>query len=526
MKPTRAFAICLALAVAGLPTASLAPDAHGQEIMSALYLEGANQSHVLLPTKITDGLRNATVEAWVKWLRIRNWARVFDFGRQGHAVVVQSERDTPTLNFAIWDRKGVRHRVQKHHFVKPNTWYHLAVVCGTSGMKLYIDGELAAKDPYTGSLGDVGGGSNYIGKSNWPKDELLHGYIAEFRVWDASRTPREIVETMYSQLSGSEEHLLAYWRFDEAEGKTVKDLTGNGHDAALVGRAGIFSTPGPPIAKTQLSSAEAPPAATSPVGPAAAKAEPELAPPASPKRDLTSFRLVLEAALKDGKIDAKEKRVIESVRLANTIPEESAKEAELAVRKALGIGPQTPNEQTYSDLLEAALEEGKITDSETPLLENMGSSLGISGERAAALREALEPVGSDPEAPPAAAPLPAADPARDSYRGLVRTALQDRVISDNERTMLRQVLKTSGLSDEAGGEVEAEVMRELGVQPANPNEEAYLAALRTALADGELSSGEEALLSHLGGSLKIPEDRAQALRKAVEAQTQAPGGGE
>ncbi|MDP6779888.1 MAG: hypothetical protein QGI83_24230, partial [Candidatus Latescibacteria bacterium] len=239
-----------------------------------------------------------------------------------------------------------------------------------------------------------------------------------------------------------------------------------------------------------------------------------------------SYRLVLEAALKDGKIDAKEKHVIESVRLANAIPEEAAREADLAVRKALGIGPQTPNEQTYSKLLEAALEDGEIADGEASLLESMKANLGISEGRATTLRKALGPAVPGSNAVIAEVSPPSPDPAKESYRGLVRTALQDRVINENERVMLQQVLKASGLSSEAGGEVEAEVMRELVARPANPNEEAYVATLKTALADGEISSGEASLLSNLRGSLKIPEARAQALKETVEAEAKVQGGEE
>ena len=62
-----------------------------------------------------------------KWDRIKNWSRVFDFGREGNAFVVQSEKSSRTLNFAIYDRNGRRHRMQARNTIPVGQWFHLAV---------------------------------------------------------------------------------------------------------------------------------------------------------------------------------------------------------------------------------------------------------------------------------------------------------------------------------------------------------------------------------------------------------------
>ena len=40
------------------------------------------------------------------------WSRVFDFGREGNAVVVQNNKKSSQINFRIWDNKEKLHGVR------------------------------------------------------------------------------------------------------------------------------------------------------------------------------------------------------------------------------------------------------------------------------------------------------------------------------------------------------------------------------------------------------------------------------
>jgi hypothetical protein len=157
--------------------------AQGGLSMDVVYLDGRG-AHVVLPPSIFDRTREATVEAWVRWERFNKWARVFDFGREGNAVVLQSEKSSTDINFAIYDRDGKRYRIRKKKAVKERVWYHVAATCGPQGMKLYVNGQLAGSDRFTGGLDEGAGGQNFVGRSNWEDDEYLQGHVAEFRVWD------------------------------------------------------------------------------------------------------------------------------------------------------------------------------------------------------------------------------------------------------------------------------------------------------------------------------------------------------
>ena len=64
-----------------------------QDYMNVLFLDGS-KAYVVIPFGITQGKMNATVETWVKWESFQKWARVFDFGKEGNAVLIQNEKAT------------------------------------------------------------------------------------------------------------------------------------------------------------------------------------------------------------------------------------------------------------------------------------------------------------------------------------------------------------------------------------------------------------------------------------------------
>ncbi len=210
--------------------------------MMVLQLDGKS-GYVELPGGAFDRLESATVEAWIKWNRFNKWARVFDFGREGNATVVQTEKTSNGLNFRIWDRGGKQRGIKARKVVSTGAWYHIAAVSGYGGMQLYVNGNLVGDESYYGSLSESAGGNNLIGKSNWPEDKMLDGSISEFRVWSRPLSRNEITQRMNRTLTGAEEGLVGYWRFSEAEGGMVPNVVTGRSDARLVGGASLVSVP-------------------------------------------------------------------------------------------------------------------------------------------------------------------------------------------------------------------------------------------------------------------------------------------
>lgn len=112
------------------------------------------------------------------------------------------------------------------------TWYHLAVVYDGSSAKIYINGELSAtKTGLSGTINltDPVSGGFHIGYSAGGR--LLDGAISEVRVWTKALSKAEIENNMcIVNIDSKDPDLLAYWRFNEGEGKDIKDWSGNGYD--------------------------------------------------------------------------------------------------------------------------------------------------------------------------------------------------------------------------------------------------------------------------------------------------------
>jgi hypothetical protein len=63
------------------------------------------------------------------------------------------------------------------------------------------------------------------------------GTIDDVRFWDKTRSDSEIQEYMNRELTGNEEGLRGYWKFNEAEGTTAYDSSPNNNDGTIVGAA-------------------------------------------------------------------------------------------------------------------------------------------------------------------------------------------------------------------------------------------------------------------------------------------------
>ena len=237
MSPFHRFFVAIAICAVLTTT-----NAYCADEMSVLFLDG--RSHVELPRNLFARTTQATIEVWVKWNRFNEWSRVFDFGRKDNAVVLQNEKSSNTLNYRIWDRSGKRHGTQAKKAVNAGIWYHIAVVSGPGGMEFYINGQLVDRDDYSGSLSEAAGGTNFIGKSNWPKDKMFEGYISELRIWSKKRSESEIHFAMDKALAKTENGLLAYYRFTDAADGLIPNAVDPNSPARMVGSARLENVPG------------------------------------------------------------------------------------------------------------------------------------------------------------------------------------------------------------------------------------------------------------------------------------------
>jgi hypothetical protein len=114
----------------------------------------------------------------------------------------------------------------KEGLVPDGAWTHLAMsydaAGGADNLKLYMNGRLIATASASGDL-VTEDGLFFAGRYGiWELDEL--------RLWARVRTQTEITGTLYTQLTGSEPDLNAYYDFDG----TTEDITGHGNDGILM----------------------------------------------------------------------------------------------------------------------------------------------------------------------------------------------------------------------------------------------------------------------------------------------------
>lgn len=104
--------------------------------------------------------------------------------------------------------------------LEANRWYHAAVVCDGVTINVYLDGELEISKPAPGGVQKFRNRFAFGNGLLMAKEKLLG---SECRLWGVARTQSQIRFNMY-RVNPASEGLLAYWRFDEGEGREFTNL--------------------------------------------------------------------------------------------------------------------------------------------------------------------------------------------------------------------------------------------------------------------------------------------------------------
>lgn len=118
-----------------------------------------------------------------------------------------------------------------------NTWYHVAGVLDSSGMKIYVNGVLDNSNSSTGNIGTRA--VNLLLGKNGGQGDVLNGSLDDLKIYNYARTQRQIIEDMNGghPVPGSPVGTaVAHWRFDEGTGTAAYDTnasTGGSEDLTL-----------------------------------------------------------------------------------------------------------------------------------------------------------------------------------------------------------------------------------------------------------------------------------------------------
>ena len=177
-----------------------------------------------------------TTEAWVK---INNIAAMNIFVRTGNSNPTSSWshqlRITSDGKFQHYVAAPGAKTVTGSTTVVPGVWYHVSGTAESNGiMRLYVNGQEEGTAQSINNLWS--GGSQYlIGSNSGNSMGYFDGLIDEVRVWDLVRDVDDIHGNMNNSISGDEDNLIGYWKFNSGEGSVVVDHTSNGNNGNIEG---------------------------------------------------------------------------------------------------------------------------------------------------------------------------------------------------------------------------------------------------------------------------------------------------
>ncbi len=163
--------------------------ATGKVGSSSIKLNGAD-AFIQLPADIANH-QEITVSTWVYWNGGSTWQRIFDFGNsESQYMFLSPNSGSGTLRFAI--NNGSGEQTMDAPVLPTNGWSHVAVTLGTTGARMYVNGNQVAQST-TLSIRplDFKPVLNYIGRSQYP-DPLLNGSVDDFRVYNYALSAIEI----------------------------------------------------------------------------------------------------------------------------------------------------------------------------------------------------------------------------------------------------------------------------------------------------------------------------------------------
>jgi hypothetical protein len=127
-------------------------------------------------------------------------------------------------------------------------WVHLAFTVDGSKVQLWVDGEMAAEgvaaDAGTGTLVRIGAAAE-----SGLADHFLDGDVSDLGLFSRALSRHEVValtedRAMSAVMPVARASLLAHWPLRERSGAHAADVSGHGHDCALVNTP-VLNLPGP-----------------------------------------------------------------------------------------------------------------------------------------------------------------------------------------------------------------------------------------------------------------------------------------
>lgn len=207
----------------------------------ALSFDGKD-SYVVIPPSDSLNIKGntLTVEAWIKWnvdpKTADQWANTVYKTQRSDWVPqyqLQHNKDNTKFEFSITTTNYTNRYVWSTTTPEKDKWYHVVGTYDGQNIKIYVNGVLEGTKSCTGTF--ASSPSNlYFGSRGIYNDRNFNGEIDEVSIYSRNLSDEEI-SSSYSRLPVSSEGLAGRWLFDEDEGTTVIDSSGNENNGTLNG---------------------------------------------------------------------------------------------------------------------------------------------------------------------------------------------------------------------------------------------------------------------------------------------------
>lgn len=217
----------------------------------ALYLDGDGDYMVVADHNDLDieSLEELTITCRVKCASATDFYRIISKrgGTSGSAPGYEMIVKSGTGEFGINLRSTTGVNLGPPFSVKKvcdGNWHHIAMVFsgfGGSTATIYVDGQFdQTVSNTTASTFDLSNATNFFVGSSSTGAFFWNGWIDDVRVRNYALLFDEISQDMITTITSGENGLIAAWDFEEVQGQTVPDLTGQ-HPGTLFGNAMILN---------------------------------------------------------------------------------------------------------------------------------------------------------------------------------------------------------------------------------------------------------------------------------------------
>ena len=209
----------------------------------ALYLPSTASADYAIIPPLNLNTNHLTISAWIKPDGIQNGSAGVVFSRDGSSVAGLNFKSNNQLGYH-WD--GEKYGWSGGPTVPADEWSHVVLVIEPTKATIYLNGV-----PYvntTSHVTEAFDGNILIGKDASHYSRRFKGDIDEVVIWNRALHIGEIRRHRHltkEKMIGKMPSLKAYYQFNEVEGNTIYDKTGNGNHASLNGSSSRVASTAP-----------------------------------------------------------------------------------------------------------------------------------------------------------------------------------------------------------------------------------------------------------------------------------------